>query len=74
MEPVKNEVDIHTFETKFGSIFHADSMEYMLQLKNGEVNLIMTSPPLYRIGQPISPHDIDDCRSCQISRVDTCYK
>jgi site-specific DNA-methyltransferase (cytosine-N4-specific) len=33
------------FETKFGSIFHANSLEYMLQLKDGEVNLIMTSPP-----------------------------
>src|SRR3989338_7400563 len=33
------------FKTKFGSIYHADSLEYMPTLKDGEVNLIMTSPP-----------------------------
>ena len=33
------------FKTEFGSIYHADSLEYMPRLKDGEVNLIMTSPP-----------------------------
>ena len=33
------------YKTKFGSIFHADSLEYMPGLKDGGVNLIMTSPP-----------------------------
>ena len=33
------------FETKFGSIYHADSLDYMQLLDDGEVNLIMTSPP-----------------------------
>ena len=33
------------FKTKFGSIYHADSLEYMPTMNNGEVNLIMTSPP-----------------------------
>jgi DNA modification methylase len=32
-------------ETQYGSIFLADSLEYMPSLKAGEVNLIMTSPP-----------------------------
>lgn len=33
------------FEAKFGSIYHADSLAYMPLLNDGEVNLIMTSPP-----------------------------
>ena len=33
------------FETKLGSIYHADSLAYMPRLRDGEVNLIMTSPP-----------------------------
>ena len=33
------------FETEFGCIYKADSLEYMPTLKSGEVNLIMTSPP-----------------------------
>lgn len=33
------------FKTKFGSIYYADSLEYMPTMNNGEVNLIMTSPP-----------------------------
>nr|VFK22426.1 MAG: site-specific DNA-methyltransferase (cytosine-N4-specific) [Candidatus Kentron sp. LFY] len=33
------------FNTKFGSIYHADSLEYMPSLTDGEINLIMTSPP-----------------------------
>lgn len=33
------------FKTKFGSIYYADSLEYMPTMNNDEVNLIMTSPP-----------------------------
>ena len=35
----------HFYKTNFGSIYHSDSLEYMPTLKDGEVNLIMTSPP-----------------------------
>ena len=34
-----------SYETKFGSIYHADSLRYMSTLNSGKVNLIMTSPP-----------------------------
>lgn len=33
------------FKTKFGSIYHADSLDYMPTLKENTVDLIMTSPP-----------------------------
>lgn len=33
------------FKTNFGTIYHADALEYMPTLNDGEVNLIMTSPP-----------------------------
>lgn len=33
------------FKTELGSIYHADSLSYMPSLNDGEVNLIMTSPP-----------------------------
>lgn len=33
------------YKTKLGSIYHADSLQYMPTLEDGEVNLIMTSPP-----------------------------
>lgn len=33
------------FETKYGKIYHTDSLEYMNTLGDNTVNLIMTSPP-----------------------------
>lgn len=33
------------YKTTLGRIYHADSLEYMPSLRDGEVNLIMTSPP-----------------------------
>lgn len=33
------------YKTNLGGIYHADSLEYMNELADGEVNLIMTSPP-----------------------------
>ncbi len=33
------------YKTEFGSIYHADSLDYMKTLTDGVVNLIMTSPP-----------------------------
>ena len=33
------------YKTEWGSIYHADSLDYMKTLNAGEVNLIMTSPP-----------------------------
>ncbi len=33
------------YKTEFGSIYHADSLEFMPTLEDGKVNLIMTSPP-----------------------------
>ena len=33
------------YKTEWGSIYHADSLDYMKTLNDGEVNLIMTSPP-----------------------------
>lgn len=33
------------YKTKHGRIIHADSLDYMPMLKDGEVNLIVTSPP-----------------------------
>jgi site-specific DNA-methyltransferase (cytosine-N4-specific) len=35
----------HFYKTNFGRIYHSDSLEYMPLLQDGEVNLIMTSPP-----------------------------
>ncbi len=33
------------YKTKLGGIYHSDSVKYMETLNDGEVNLIMTSPP-----------------------------
>lgn len=33
------------YKTKLGSIYYADSLQYMPTLEDGEVNLVMTSPP-----------------------------
>lgn len=35
----------HFYKTNFGNMYHSDSLDYMPTLKDGEVNLIMTSPP-----------------------------
>ena len=33
------------YKTKSGGIYHSDSVKYMESLNDGDVNLIMTSPP-----------------------------
>ena len=53
------------FKAEFGSIYHADSLKYMPKLKNGAVNLIMTSPPFGLVRKKdygnVDAHEYLDC-------------
>ena len=40
-----------SYKTKWGCIYNADALEYMPNLKDGQINLIMTSPPFGLVRQ-----------------------
>ena len=41
----KNSHPIPAYKTSFGSAYHADSLDFLTQIKDDSVNLVMTSPP-----------------------------
>lgn len=41
----KQKPPIPAYQTNYGSAFHADSLDFLRNIKNNSVNLVMTSPP-----------------------------